>query len=113
MPSSVEVEVWGLVKALSLIFESDNVEEVRSQRSFKLKKLLDEKVWSWGSIWLWSLKLKKFQVNEVWNWRTLKLKKTEVEEIWSWRNLWLKKFEVEVWGFFPFLGFIVIFGGCG
>ena len=44
MPSSVEVKVRGLVKALSLIFESDNVEEVRSQRSFKLKKLLDEKV---------------------------------------------------------------------
>ena len=28
VPSSVEVEVLGLVKALSLIFESDNVEEV-------------------------------------------------------------------------------------
>ena len=26
VPSSVEVEVWGLVKVLSLIFENDNVE---------------------------------------------------------------------------------------
>ena len=60
MPSSVEVEVLGLVKALSLIFESDNVEEVRSQRRFNLKKLLDEKVWSWGSFKGWSLKLKNF-----------------------------------------------------
>ena len=83
VPSSVEVEVRGLVKALSLIFENGNVEEVWSQRSFKIKKLLDEKVWSWGSFRWWNLKLKKFQVNEVWNWRTLKLKKTEVEEDWS------------------------------
>ena len=70
VPSSVEVEVWGLVKALSLIFENDNVEEVWSQRSLRLKKLLDEKVWSWGSFRWWSLKLKKFQVNKVRNWRT-------------------------------------------
>ena len=46
VPSSVEVEVWGLVKSLSLIFENDNIEEVCSQRSLKLKKILDEKVWS-------------------------------------------------------------------
>ena len=120
MPSSVEVDVWGLVKALSLIFENDNVEEVWSQRSLKLKKHLDEKVWSWGSFRWWSLKLKKFQVNEVLNWRTLKLKKIEVEESWSWRNLkfnklefeeicgWrrlkLKKIEVEVWGSVSLLG---------
>ena len=56
VPSSVEVKVWGLVKALRLIFENDNVEEVWSQSSLKLKKLLDEKVWSFS--W-WSLKLKK------------------------------------------------------
>ena len=49
VPSSVEVEVWGLVKALSLIFENDIVEDVWSQISLKLKKLLDAKVWSWGS----------------------------------------------------------------
>ena len=30
VPSSVEVYVWGLVKALSLIFENDNGEEVWS-----------------------------------------------------------------------------------
>jgi len=60
VPSSVEVEVWGLIKALSLIFKNNNVEEVWSQRSLKLKKLLDEKVWSWGSFRWWSLNLKKF-----------------------------------------------------
>ena len=65
VPSSVEVEVGGLVKALSLIFENDNVEEVWSQRSLKLKKLLDEKVWSWGSFRWWSLKLNKFEVGEI------------------------------------------------
>ena len=112
-----------------MIFESDNVKEVRSQRSFKLKKLLDEKGWSWGSFRWLSLKLKKFQVNELWNWRTLKLKKIEVEEDWSCRNLRLEKFKIkkfeieEICGWrslklkfgalFPFLGFIVIFGGSG
>ena len=54
--AQLRFEVWGLVKALSLIFENDNVEEVWSQSSLKLKKLLDEKVWSFR--W-WSLKLKK------------------------------------------------------
>ena len=54
--AQLRFEVWGLVKALSLIFENDNVEEVWSQSSLKLKKLLDEKVWSFS--W-WSLKLKK------------------------------------------------------
>ena len=44
VPRSVEVKVWGLVKALSLIFENGNVEEVWSQRNLKLRKLLDEKV---------------------------------------------------------------------
>ena len=65
MPSSVEVEVWGLVKALSLIFENDSVEEVWSQKSLKLKKLLDEKVWSWASFRWWYLMLKKFEVGEI------------------------------------------------
>ena len=44
VPSSVEVKVWGLVKALSLIFENGNVEEVWSQRGFKLRMLLDENI---------------------------------------------------------------------
>ena len=60
MPSSVKV--WGLVKAVSLIFENDNVEEVWSQSSLKLKKLLDEKVWSWRNF-----KLIKFENKELWN----------------------------------------------
>ena len=55
--AQLRFEVWGLVKALCLIFENHNVEEVWSQSSLKLKKLLDEKVWSFR--W-WSLKLKKF-----------------------------------------------------
>ena len=54
VPSSVKV--WGLVEAVSLIFENDNVEEVWSQSSLKLKKLSVKKVWSFR--W-WSLKLKK------------------------------------------------------
>ena len=86
MPSSVEVEVWGLVKALSLIFENGNVEEVQSQRSFKLKKLLGEKVWSWGSFRLWSLKLKKIVVEEIWSCRNLKSTKFDIEEICGWRS---------------------------
>ena len=63
VPSSVEVKVWGLVKALSLIFENDNVEEVWSQRNLKLKKLLEEKVLD----------------DEVWSWRNFKLMKFENE----------------------------------
>ena len=86
MPSSVEVEVWGLVKALSLIFENDNVEEVWSQSSLKLKKILDENVW--GFRW-WSLKLKKFYVNEVWKW----------------------SLNLRFGAFVSHFGFIVIFGG--
>ena len=69
--SSVEVQVWGLVKALSLIFEDNNVEVVWSQRSLKLMKLLDEKV-------------EKVLDDEVWSWRSFKLMKFEVEEFWSW-----------------------------
>ena len=61
VPSSVEVKVWGLVKALSLIFENGNVEEVWSQRGFKLKKLLDENIEVEevldGEVWSWSLGL--------------------------------------------------------
>ena len=68
MPSSVEVKVWGLVKALSLTFENDNVEEVWSQRNLKLYKLLDE----------------KFEDQEVLD-----------DEVWSWRSFKLMKFEIE------------------
>ena len=71
VPSSVKFEVCGLVKSLSLILEDDNVEEVWSQRSLKLKNLLNKK---------------KFEVEEVLdgevgNWRNLKLKKFEVGEV--------------------------------
>ena len=83
MPSSVEVKVWGLVKALSLIFENGNVEEVWSQRGFKLKKLLDE-----------NIEVEEVLDDEVWSWRSFKLMKFEIEELWSWRRLKLQKFEV-------------------
>ena len=53
VPSSVEVDGWGLVKALSLIFENDIIEEV-------LKKFENQEIWSWRNLWL-----KKFEVEEV------------------------------------------------
>ena len=92
----MKLKVWGLVKALSLIFENGNF-EVWSQRGFKLKKLLDEYI-----------KVEEVLDDEVWSWRSFKLMKFEIEELWSWRRLKLK-----FGALFPFLGFIVTFGGSG
>ena len=72
-------------------------------KKFEVEEVLDDEVWSWRCF-----KLTKFEIEELWSWRKLKLKKFEVEEICVWRSLKLK-----FGAFFPFLGFIVIFGGCG
>ena len=77
--AQLRFEVWGLVKALGLIFENNNVEEVWIQRNLKLKKLLNEKVLD----------------DEVWSWRNFKLMKFENEELWSWSGLELEKLKTQ------------------
>ena len=65
--AQLRFEVWGLVKALSLTFENGNVKEVWSQRSFKLRKLLDE-----------NFEVEEVLADEVWSWRSFKVMKFEI-----------------------------------
>ena len=78
-----------------MIFENENVEEVWSWQSLKLKKLSVEDVWNWGSWGLWSLKLKKLEVYKVQSLISLKSRNSKVEGDWSGRNLKLEKFEIK------------------